>query len=65
MRSVLVGLVTLTFSVVFLYLGPISKGGISKLLQNSNLFFHLVIPLLNIIDFVFFVKIDNPLYKYY
>ena len=56
--------VTLTFSVVFLYLGPISKGGISKLLQNSNLFFHLVIPLLNIIDFIFFIKIDNVKYKY-
>ena len=56
--------VTLTFVVVFLYLGPISKDGVSSLLQNSNLFFHLVIPLLNIIDFVFFIKIYDVKYKY-
>lgn len=56
--------VTLTFAVVFLYLGQIADGGVMSLLLNSNLFFHLIIPLLNIIDFVFFVKIDNPLYKY-
>ena len=56
--------VFLTFSVVFLYLGPISKGGISSLLQNSNLFFHFVIPLLNVIDFIFFIKINDIKYRY-
>lgn len=48
--------VSLTFLVVFLYLGPISKDGVISLLQNSNLFFHLLIPLLSIITFVFFEK---------
>ena len=48
--------VSLTFFVVFTYLGPISKGGIISMLQNSNLFFHLIIPILSIITFVFFEK---------
>ena len=46
--------VGLTFLVVFTYLGPISKDGIISLLQNSNLFFHLIIPLLSIINFAIF-----------
>ena len=44
--------VALTFIVVFTYLGPISKDGIISLLQNSNLFFHLIIPVLSIITFI-------------
>ena len=51
--------VGLTFFVVFAYLGPISKGGIMSLLMNSNLFFHLIIPVLSIISFVFFEKTDK------
>ena len=51
MSAVAVGL---TFFVVFTYLGPITKYGITSLLMNSNLFFHLLIPLLCIICFVFF-----------
>jgi len=46
--------VTLTFLVVFLYLGPITEYGIIMMLQNSNLFFHLIIPVLSIITFIFF-----------
>ena len=48
--------VTLTFLVVFCYLGIIAEGGILSLLMNSNLFFHLIIPLLSIISFIFFEK---------
>ena len=48
--------VTLTLTVVFLYLGPISEDGIISLLQNSNLFFHLIIPLLSIITFIKYEK---------
>lgn len=51
--------VTLTFVVVFTYLGFIAKGGIVSLLQNSNLFFHLIIPVLSIINFIFFEKTDK------
>lgn len=53
--------VTLTFIVVFLYLGPIAQDGISSMLQNSNLFFHLIIPLLSIITFVKYEKINIKL----
>lgn len=40
--------VGLTFFVVFAYLGPISKGGIPSMLMNSNLFFHLLIPVIGL-----------------
>lgn len=51
--------VTLTFIVVFTYLGFVTKGGIVSLLQNSNLFFHLIIPVLSIINFIFFENTDK------
>ena len=54
----------LTFLVVLLYLGRISKWGLMALYQNSNLFFHLVIPLLSIIAFVFFEK-NNKIKLHY
>ena len=56
--------VGLTFFVVFAYLGPISKDGIFSLLMNSNLFFHLIIPLLSIITFIFFEKTNSIIFKY-
>ena len=51
--------VTITFLTVFLYLGPISDGGIISMLQNSNLFFHFIIPVLSIITFILFEKTDK------
>ena len=51
--------VTITFLTVFLYLGPISDGGIVSMIQNSNLFFHLIIPVISIITFIFFEKTDK------
>ena len=56
--------VSLTFIVVFVYLGNIAENGLISLLLNSNLFFHLIIPLLNLIDFIFFIKKDNITHKY-
>lgn len=58
------GAVFLTFFIVFVYLGPISKNGILSLLMNSNLFFHLIIPVLSIITFIFFEKTDKIKFKY-
>ena len=46
--------VGLTFLVVFAYLGPITDGGIPVMLKNSNLFFHLIIPFVSILNFVIF-----------
>ncbi len=51
--------VGLTFFVVFVYLGPISKGGIPSMLMNSNLFFHFLIPLMSIMNFILFEKTDK------
>ena len=56
--------VSLTFIVVFAYLGPISKHGIYSMLQNSNLFFHLLIPVISIINFIAFEKTDKIKIKY-
>ena len=51
--------VSLTFIIVFTYLGPISKDGIISLLQNSNIFFHLVISVLSIITLALFEKTNK------
>ncbi len=51
--------VSLTFIMVVIYLGPIVPNGIISLLQNSNLFFHLIIPILSIIDFIIFERTDK------
>ena len=44
--------VFVTFSVVVLFLGPLYSYG--RMYYGANLFFHLLIPLLAIADFVFF-----------
>ena len=54
----------ITFFVVFVYLGHIEKNGIMSLLMNSNLFFHLIIPFLCVIDFIFFTHHDKISYKH-
>ena len=55
--------VSLTFFVVFVYLGPTSKGGIASMLMNSNLFYHLIIPVLSIITFLFFERTNKLSFK--
>ncbi len=61
MATVSVGL---TFVVVFVYLGPICKGGVLVLLRNSNLFYHLLVPVFSIITFIFFERNDKLSFKY-
>ena len=56
--------VSLTFFVVFTYLGPIAEHGLSSLLMNSNLFFHLIIPILSILTFVLFERTDKLKFRY-
>ena len=53
----------LTFFVVFAYLGPITKYGLVSLLMNSNLFFHLIIPVLSIVTFIFFERTNKLKFK--
>ena len=56
--------VALTFLTVFCYLGPIAETGLVSLLKNSNLFFHLLTPILAIISFIFFERTDKLKFKY-
>ena len=56
--------VALTFFVVFAYLGRISEYGIVALLMNSNLFFHLIIPVFSILVFVILERNKNISFKY-
>ena len=56
--------VGLTFFVVFTYLGPISKEGIPSLLMNSNLFFHLIIPVLSMLNFAIYERTNKLKFKY-
>ena len=56
--------VALTFIVVFACFSFVTKGGILSLLKNSNLFFHLIIPVISIITYIFFEKTDNIKFKH-
>lgn len=56
--------VALTFFTVLFYLGPISEGGIYSMLLNSNLFFHLIIPFLSIINFIMFENSNKLKFKH-
>lgn len=55
--------VGLTFFVVFAYLGPITEYGIKSMITNSNLFFHLIIPVISILNFILFEKTDKLKFK--
>ena len=46
--------VALTFMVVLVYLGQIAPNGLYSMYVNKNLFFHGLIPLTAIINFIFF-----------
>ena len=56
--------VSVTFLTVFCYLGPISKGGIPSMIKNSNLFFHLLIPVISMTNFAFFEKTNKLKFRY-
>ena len=53
--------ITLTFVVTLCFLSPMY--GFYAMYNNANLFFHLIIPLLSVITYIFFEKHDNK-YKY-
>ena len=56
--------VALTFATVAFLLGFIAPGGYFSLFVDSNLFFHLLIPLLSIISFIFFEPNDLIRFKH-
>lgn len=53
--------ITLTFLTTLLFLAP--QYGLYAMYNNTNLLFHLIVPLLAIISYIFFEKYDNK-YKY-
>jgi len=56
--------VMLTFFITTFYLAPFSSKGFWSMFQNSNLFFHLIIPILSLITFVFFENTNKIKFKY-
>lgn len=56
--------VTLTMITVLFFLAPTEKAGFFSLFLDSNLFFHLIIPLLCIISFIFFETESSISFKY-
>ena len=50
--------VVLTFLVTLFYLAPSFGKDFWLLYQNSNLFFHLLVPIVSFVSFAFFEKID-------
>lgn len=61
MASVAVGV---TFTTVVVYLGPMSPGGLISMFKNSNLFFHLIIPVMGMANFAVFEKTNKLKFKY-
>ena len=53
--------IALTFVTTTFFLGP--SYGFYAMFNNNNLFFHLIIPVLSIITYIFFEKHDNK-FKY-
>jgi len=53
--------ITITFLVTLLFLAP--QYGFYAMYNNSNLFFHLIVPLLALISFILFEKFDSK-YRY-
>ena len=56
--------VSLTFFVVFAIFGFMARGGHIGLLRNSYLFFHLIIPVICILDYVIFEKTNIIKFKH-
>lgn len=56
--------VSLTFFVVFAIFGFMARGGHIGLLRNSYLFFHLIIPVISILNYVIFEKTNIIKFKH-
>lgn len=55
--------VAITMLVTVFYLGFVVSTGYLSMFQGSNFFFHLIIPLLSIVVFMFFEKTDCIAFK--
>ena len=64
LKMIAVTAIGLTFFVVFIIFSILLKNGVLSLIRNSNLFFHCIIPVTSIINFIFFEKTDTIKLKY-
>ena len=53
--------IAITFIVTLVYLAPFGPYGFMNMYINANLFFHLIVPIISIINYVFFERYDNNL----
>lgn len=53
----------LTFFVVFIIFSILFKRGLLSFIRNSNLFYHFIIPVTSIVNFIFFEKTDLIKFK--
>ena len=63
-KLIATGAVTLTFLIVFGDFWLALKIPIMSMLQNGNLLYHLVIPVLSILTFVFFERTERIKFRY-
>lgn len=63
LKYVSVSATTLTLMTVILYLSPLLGSKFWMLFLNTNLFFHLVSPVLGIVSFIFFENKDKLSWK--
>lgn len=61
LKFVATAAITLTFITTLVFLAP--QYGFYAMYNNTNLFFHLIVPVLALISYIFFEKHDNR-YKY-
>ncbi len=64
LKMVATASVSLTFFIVFAFLGFVVNGGHASLLNDNNLFFHLIIPVISIMNFIFLEKTDTIKFKH-
>lgn len=64
LKMIAVTAISLTFLVVVIIFSILSKNGLLPLIRNSNLFFHCIIPVTSIINFIIFEKTDTIKFKH-
>lgn len=64
LKMIAVTAVGLTFVVVFIIFSILLKNGLLSLLKNGNLFFHFIIPVTSILNFIVFEKTEDIKYKH-
>ena len=63
LKMIAVTAIGLTFFVVFIIFSILFKRGLLSFIKNSNLFYHFIIPVTSILNFIFFEKTDRIKFK--